>query len=86
MYLDRSEITFIRPFVYAREKLIVKSFNKLDLPIVSSTCPNDKHTERENMKSMLRDLYKKYPMAEDNFLLMLHNLEKLDLWDKEKQN
>ena len=84
MYLDRSEITFIRPFVYAREKLIVKSFNKLDLPIVTSTCPNDKHTERENMKSMLRDLYRKYPMAEDNFLLMLHNLEKLDLWEKEK--
>ena len=85
MYLDRSEITFIRPFVYAREKLIVKSFNKLDLPIITSTCPNDKHTERENMKSMLRDLYKKYPMAEDNFLLMLHNLEKLDLWEKEKK-
>ena len=84
MYLDRSEITFIRPFVYAREKLIVKSFNKLDLPIVTSTCPNDKHTERENMKSMLRDLYKKYPMAEDNFLLMLHNLEKLDLWEMEE--
>lgn len=83
MYLDRSEITFIRPFVYVREKLIVKSFNKLDIPIVTSTCPNDKHTERENMKSMLRDLYKKYPMAEDNFLLMLHNLEKLDLWEKE---
>ena len=83
MYLDRSEITFIRPFVYVREKLIVKSFNKLDIPIVTSTCPNDKHTERENMKTMLRDLYKKYPMAEDNFLLMLHNLEKLDLWEKE---
>lgn len=85
MYLDRSEITFIRPFVYAREKLIVKSANKLNVPIVTSTCPNDKHTERENMKTMLRDLYKKYPMAEDNFLLMLHNLDKLDLWKKEKK-
>ena len=85
MYLDRSEITFIRPFVYAREKLIVKSANKLNVPLVISTCPNDKHTERENMKTMLRDLYRKYPMAEDNFLLMLHNLEKLDLWEKEKK-
>jgi len=83
MYLDRSDITFIRPFVYAREKLIEKSANKLNVPIVTSTCPNDKHTERENMKTMLKDLYKKYPMAEDNFLLMLHNLEKLDLWEKE---
>lgn len=85
MYLDRSDITFIRPFVYAREKLIVKSANKLNVPLVISTCPNDKHTERENMKTMLKDLYRKYPMAEDNFLLMLHNLEKLDLWEKEKK-
>jgi tRNA(Ile)-lysidine synthase TilS/MesJ len=86
MYLDRSDITFIRPFVYAREKLITKSANKLDLPIVVSTCPNDKHTERENIKNMLKDIYEKYPMAEDNFLLMLHNLEKLDLWEKEKED
>ena len=83
MYLDRSKMTFIRPLVYARESLINKSANKLDLPLVISTCPNDKHTERENMKTMLRELYHKYPMAKDNFLLMLHNLEKLDLWNKE---
>ena len=31
MYLDRSKMTFIRPFVYARESLINKSANKLDL-------------------------------------------------------
>ena len=86
MYLDRSDITFIRPLIYAREKQINKSANKLELPLVISTCPNDKHTERENMKTMLKDLYDKYPMAEDNFLLMLHNLEKLDLWEKEKKD
>ena len=85
MYLDRSKMTFIRPFTYARESLINKSAKKLDLPLVISTCPNDKHTERENMKTMLKDLYHKYPMAKDNFLLMLHNLEKLDLWNKEKE-
>ena len=33
---------------------------------------------------LTKELYEKYPMAEDNFLLMLHNLEKLDLWEKEK--
>ncbi len=85
MFLDRSKITFIRPFVYVRESLISKSFKKLDLPLVPSTCPNDKHTERENMKVMLKELYHKYPMCKDNFLLMLHNLEKLDLWEKEEE-
>ena len=85
MYLDRSKITFIRPFTYARESQINKSAKKLDIPLVISTCPNDKHTERENMKTMLKELYHKYPMAKDNFLLMLHNLEKLDLWEKNKE-
>ena len=45
--------------------------------------PNDKNTEREEIKNMLKDLYKKYPKAHDNFKLMLTNLDKLVLWDKE---
>lgn len=81
MYLDKTKMTFIRPLVYARENQINKACNKLELPLVISTCPNDKHTERENMKTMLKDLYHKYPMAKDNFLLMLHNKEKMDLWE-----
>ena len=81
MYLDRSEITFIRPFVYARENEITKSANKVEVPIVKSTCPNDKETQRANMKKMLHNLYHNYPTAKDNFLLMLHNPSKLDLWE-----
>ncbi len=81
MYLDRSEITFIRPFVYARENEITKSANKVEVPIVKSTCPNDKETQRAEMKKMLHNLYHNYPTAKDNFLLMLHNPSKLDLWN-----
>ena len=81
MYLDRSEITFIRPFVYARENEITKSANKVEVPIVKSTCPNDKETQRAEMKKMLHNLYHNYPTAKDNFLLMLHNPAKLDLWN-----
>ena len=59
--------------------------NELDLPIVKSTCPNDKKTEREDIKNMLKDIYKKYPKAHDNFKLMLTNLDKLTLWKKESE-
>ena len=86
MYLDRSEITFIRPFVYARENEINKSANKVEVPIVKSTCPNDKVTQRAEMKKMLHNLYHNYPTAKDNFLLMLHNPTKLDLWDPIEKN
>ena len=84
MYLDDSNITFIRPLVYAHESDIVKAFNKSGLSAISSSCPNDKKTQREEMKKMLKELYRKYPFAKDNFLLMLHNNDKLDLWEKEK--
>lgn len=86
MYLDRSEITFIRPFVYARENEITKSANKVEVPIVKSTCPNDKETQRAEMKKMLHNLYHNYPTAKDNFLLMLHNPSKLDLWNPIKKD
>ena len=45
-YLSRTDLTMIRPLLYTY------------LPIVESTCPEDKHTERENMKSLLRELEK----------------------------
>ena len=80
MYLDKTKMTFIRPFVYARENEISKSAIKVEVPIVKSTCPNDKVTQRAEMKKMLHELYHKYPTAKDNFLLMLHNHKKLDLW------
>ncbi len=85
MYLDRSKVTLIRPFVYVSEKEIEKYVKKLDLPLLESTCPNDKNTERENIKNLLKDIYKKYPCSRTNFLLMLHNTEKIDLWKKENK-
>ena len=36
---------------------------------------------RSEMKKMLHNLYHNYPTAKDNFLLMLHNPSKLDLWN-----
>ncbi|MBE6124572.1 MAG: tRNA 2-thiocytidine(32) synthetase TtcA [Erysipelotrichaceae bacterium] len=80
MHLDNIDIDFIRPLVYARENWISMAAKKLEIPVVVSTCPNDKHTQREEMKKMLKDLYRKYPSAKDNFLLMLHNDSKFDLW------
>ena len=41
------------------------------------------HTRREDMKNLLKDLYKKWPMAKDNLLTMLSNYEKEDIWGKE---
>lgn len=84
-YLDRRDITLIRPLIYAREKEIEKAFKKLELPLLKSTCPNDGYTKRQDMKDLINSIEEKYPSSRDNFLLMLHNKEKMELWEKERE-
>lgn len=83
--LDKEKLTLIRPLVYLKEKDIEHTVKSSKIPVVKSTCPNDKHTEREVIKEMLKDLYKKYPEAKSNFMLMLTNEEHRELWEKEKE-
>lgn len=84
MYLENAKITFIRPLILAHENDISQTAKELNLPIMKSACPNDKHTMREETKQYLQDIYQKHPYAKDNFLTMLLNKEQLDLWfDKE---
>lgn len=53
-YLSRKDITMIRPLVYAAEKEIKYFIGKNpELPIIESTCPADKNTQREEVKKML---------------------------------
>lgn len=83
MHLEKADITFIRPFILVRESDIIRCVREENLPINLSTCPADKHTTREDIKVMLKDIYHQYPMAKDNLLSMLSNYEKDDTWGKE---
>ena len=51
----------IRPLLYAKEKDVEYFVRQNPLPIVKSLCPEDKHTERENMKQLLHTLEKQNP-------------------------
>ncbi|MBE6549646.1 MAG: tRNA 2-thiocytidine(32) synthetase TtcA [Ruminococcaceae bacterium] len=55
-YLSRMDITLIRPMIYMPEKDVRYFASKAELPVVSSTCPADKNTEREEMKQLLSRL------------------------------
>lgn len=83
MYLDESEVTFIRPLIYCYESEIFKAAKKY-VPIVWSTCPMDQNTGREEVKQMLKKLYKKYPAAKDNLLNALKNDDRVSLLTKEQ--
>lgn len=82
MYMTKTDITFIRPLLYAYESDIIKALHANHIPFVQSTCPNDGYTKRQEMKNMLQALYKKYPMARHNFLHMLSNEDQIELWHK----
>ncbi len=59
-YLDRRDITVIRPLIYAPEKDIRYFANKAELPVTESPCPADRDSERARMKEILRDFSKEY--------------------------
>lgn len=82
MYLDRTDTHFIRPLIYAYESDILSAVKETKLPIVPSTCPEDKHTKREEFKQLLQAMYQKYPQAKHNLLLSLSNTEQTKLWHK----
>ena len=55
-YLDRTEITVIRPLLYMNEADVIGFVNKNHVPVVKSPCPADGHTKREYVKQLLRQL------------------------------
>ena len=57
-YLDRMDITVLRPLVYVPEKDIRYFINHSDLPVLTSPCPADKSTDREQIKQLLSKLDK----------------------------
>ena len=83
MHLERADITFIRPLIHVRENDIIKLVKEEKLPVLASGCPANMHTRREDMKNLLKDIYKRWPIAKDNLLTMLSNYEKEDIWGKE---
>lgn len=60
-YLSNRDIRLIRPLIYAKEKDIAYFARRAELPLIRSLCPEDKHTERENMKTLLSELERKRP-------------------------
>ncbi len=55
-HLSRVGIKLIRPMLYMPEKDVAEFAKKNELPVISSPCPADKNTQREEMKQLLRRL------------------------------
>lgn len=60
-YLDRTDITVIRPLMYMNEMDVIGFVKKNQLPVVKSPCPADGHTKREYAKTLLKQLTAENP-------------------------
>lgn len=65
-YMDRSQITLIRPLIYAPEKYIRKFIRKNHIEIMNKICPMDGISKREDMKKMIKDLQLEIPHIRAN--------------------
>ncbi len=60
-YLDRKDITLIRPLLYAPENYVSGFARRYELPVVRNRCPEDKRTKREYIKNLIWQLEKENP-------------------------
>ena len=79
-YLDKMDLTLIRPMVMVKEMDII-SFSKT-LPIVKSCCPANKFTKREYVKEVIKNISKDIPNIRDMMFTALVHPERYNLFDR----
>ena len=85
-YLDRTDITQIRPLLYCGEGQIRSVAQRENLPVVHNPCPADGSTKRQEVKELIAELSAKYPRLKDYTFGAMQRLP-LPEWgtvDKEK--
>lgn len=59
-YLDRSNVTVIRPLIFVKEQEIEAFVRTEQLPTIPSSCPVDGKTHRQDVKELLAQLSQTY--------------------------
>lgn len=72
-YLDRMDLTVIRPLIFVPEEDIIGFKNKYDLPIVKSACPADGYTKRQYAKELVHQLNMEHPGAKERMFTAILN-------------
>ncbi len=72
-YLDRMNITLIRPLLYVEECDIKGFQNKMNLPVEKNPCPADGVTKREYIKKLVKQLEHENPGVKDRIFHAVTN-------------
>ncbi len=72
-YLDRMDLTVIRPMMYVSEADVIGFCNKNNLPVVKSPCPADGYTKRQYVKELLVQLNRENPGVKERMFSAILN-------------
>ena len=79
-YLDRTDLTLIRPMLMLSE-CDIASYSK-DLPVVKSNCPANKNTKREYVKDIVKEVSKTIPNIREMLFTAITHPERYNLFDR----
>ena len=72
-YLDRMDLTVIRPMMFVDEKDVIGFQNLYQLPVLKNPCPADGHTKREYAKNLVKQLNQQHPGAKERMFRAILN-------------
>lgn len=72
-YLDRMDMTVIRPFMYLSEAEVQSFVRDYELPVAKSPCPVDGYTKREYAKNLVAQLNEENPGAKNRMFRAILN-------------
>jgi tRNA(Ile)-lysidine synthetase-like protein len=72
-YLDRTDLTVIRPLLYMDEADVRGFIRQHDLPIIKNPCPANGQTKREYAKNLVNTLNKENPGASQRLFRALQS-------------
>lgn len=72
-YLDRMDLTVIRPIMFVDESDVIAFKNKNQLPVVTSRCPIDGYTKRQYAKELVKQLNNEHSGARQRMFTAILN-------------
>lgn len=81
-YLNRMDLTVIRPLMYVPEADVIGFMNRYHLPVEKNPCPADGNTRREYVKQLLRQLNLDNPGVKNRMFTAILN-GNISGWTKE---
>lgn len=79
-YLDRVDITLVRPMIYIEEKDIIRLSESLDIRIIENKCPVDGLTKRTEIAELVNMIEEQHQGAKKKILKSIENIKPESFW------